>query len=39
MRTLPLLLRQLALAGCLVTVDALNTQKDIAREIQEADAE
>lgn len=35
----PLLLRQLELAGCIVTVDALNTQKDIAREIKEADAE
>ena len=35
----PLLLRQLELAGCLVTVDALNTQKDIAREIKEADAD
>ena len=35
----PLLLRQLELAGCIVTVDALNTQKDIAREIQEADAD
>lgn len=35
----PLLLRQLELAGCIVTVDALNTQKTIAREIQEADAE
>ena len=35
----PLLLRQLELAGCLVTVDALNTQKGIAREIKEADAE
>lgn len=35
----PLLLRQLELSGCLVTVDALNTQKDIAREIVEADAD
>ena len=35
----PLLLRQLELAGCIVTLDALNTQKDIAREIKEADAE
>ena len=35
----PLLLRQLELAGCIVTADALNTQKDIAREIQEADAD
>ena len=35
----PLLLRQLELAGCLVTVDALNTQKAIAREIREADAD
>ena len=35
----PLLLRQLELAGCIVTVDALNTQKAIAREIKEADAD
>jgi predicted transposase YbfD/YdcC len=35
----PLLLRQLELAGCIVTADALNTQKDIAREIKEADAD
>ena len=35
----PLLLRQLELAGCIVTVDALNTQKEVAREIQEADAD
>ena len=35
----PLLLRQLELAGCIVTVDALNTQEDIAREIKEADAD
>ena len=35
----PLLLRQLELAGCIVTVDALNTQKDIAREVKEADAD
>ncbi len=35
----PLLLRQLELAGCIVTVDALNTQKTIAREIKEADAD
>ncbi len=34
----PLLLRQLELAGCIATVDALNTQKTIAREIREADA-
>ncbi len=36
---MPLLLRQLELAGCIVTVDALNTQKTIAREIVEADAD
>lgn len=35
----PLLLRQLELAGCIVTVDALNTQKAIAREIKQADAD
>jgi predicted transposase YbfD/YdcC len=35
----PLLLRQLELRGCIVTLDALNTQKNIAKEIKEADAE
>jgi predicted transposase YbfD/YdcC len=34
----PELLRALELAGCIVTVDALNCQKNIAKEIQEADA-
>jgi len=36
---LPELLRTLELAGCIVTVDALNCQKDIAKEISEADAD
>jgi predicted transposase YbfD/YdcC len=35
----PELLRALELAGCIVTADALHCQKDIAREIKEADAE
>jgi predicted transposase YbfD/YdcC len=35
----PELLRALELAGCLVTVDALNCQKNIAKEISEADAD
>ena len=35
----PELLRALELAGCIVTVDALNCQKNIAKEIQEADAD
>jgi predicted transposase YbfD/YdcC len=35
----PALLRALELAGCLVTVDALGCQKDIAKEIHEADAD
>jgi predicted transposase YbfD/YdcC len=35
----PELLRALELAGCIVTVDALNCQKTIAKEISEADAE
>jgi len=35
----PELLRALELAGCIVTVDALNCQKQIAKEIKEADAE
>jgi predicted transposase YbfD/YdcC len=35
----PALLRSLELAGCIVTVDALNTQKNIAKEIREADAD
>jgi predicted transposase YbfD/YdcC len=36
---LPKLLRALELSGCIVTVDALGTQKQIAREIKEADAD
>jgi predicted transposase YbfD/YdcC len=35
----PALLRALELAGCIVTVDALNCQKQIAKEIVEADAD
>lgn len=35
----PQLLRVLELAGCIVTLDAMGCQKQIAREIQEADAE
>jgi predicted transposase YbfD/YdcC len=35
----PALLRQLELAGCIVTADALHCQKTIAREILEADAD
>ena len=35
----PELLRTLELAGCIVTVDALNCQKTIAKEISEADAD
>ena len=36
---LPKLLRALELSGCIVTVDAMGTQKEIAREIIEADAD
>ena len=36
---LPALLRVLELSGCIVTVDAMGTQKKIAREIIEADAD
>ena len=36
---LPELLRVLELAGCIVTVDAMGTQKKIAQEIMEADAD
>ena len=36
---LPELLRVLELAGCIVTVDAMGTQKKIAKEIIEADAD
>lgn len=35
----PRLLRALELAGCIVTLDAMGCQKEIAREIREADAE
>jgi predicted transposase YbfD/YdcC len=35
----PELLRTLELAGCIVTLDAMGCQKQIAREIREADAE
>lgn len=35
----PTLLRQLELAGCIVTADALHCQKTIAQEITEADAD
>jgi predicted transposase YbfD/YdcC len=35
----PELLRALELAGCIVTADALHCQKDIAKEIKEADAD
>lgn len=35
----PALLRQLELAGCIVTADALHCQKNIAKEITEADAD
>ena len=35
----PALLRALELAGCIVTLDAMGCQKNIAKEIKEADAE
>jgi len=35
----PKLLRRLELAGCIVTLDAMGCQKEIAREIHEADAD
>jgi len=35
----PLLLRQLDLAGCIVTLDAMGCQKKIAKEIHESDAD
>ena len=35
----PELLRALELAGCIVTADALHCQKNMAKEIKEADAE
>jgi predicted transposase YbfD/YdcC len=39
MKAVPELLRMLVLKGCIVTVDALNTQKDIAHEIREQEAD
>lgn len=36
---IPALLRELELAGCIVTIDAMGCQKKIAREIVEADAD
>lgn len=36
---IPQLLRTLELADCIVTIDAMGTQKEIAREIREADAD
>lgn len=36
---LPRLLRALELSGCIVTLDAMGCQKEIAKEIKEADAE
>ena len=36
---LPRLLRALELTGCIVTVDAMGTQKQVAKEIKEADAD
>ena len=36
---LPELLRALELTGCIVTVDAMGMQKQIAKEIKEADAD
>lgn len=36
---IPQLLRALELSECIVTIDAMGTQKEIAREIQEADAD
>ena len=36
---LPALLRALELAGCVVTVDAMGCQKEVAKEIHEADAD
>ena len=35
---MPALLRQLELAGCIVTADALHCQKNIAKEVIESDA-
>lgn len=36
---IPELLRALELAGCIVTIDAMGCQKNIAREVREADAD
>ena len=36
---MPELLRSLELAGCIVTLDAMGCQKNIAKEIKEADAD
>jgi predicted transposase YbfD/YdcC len=36
---IPALLRALELGGCIVTIDAMGAQKNIAKEIQEADAQ
>ena len=36
---LPVLLRSLELAGCIVTIDAMGCQKKIARENVDADAD
>jgi predicted transposase YbfD/YdcC len=36
---IPELLRSLELAGCIVTIDAMGTQKQIAREVRDADAD
>ena len=38
-KAVPQLLRALELSGCIVTLDAMGCQKEIAKEIQEADAE
>jgi predicted transposase YbfD/YdcC len=35
----PQLLRALELSGCIVTLDAMGCQKEIVREIKEADAD
>lgn len=37
--SVPELLRLLELAGCIVTTDAMETQKNIAKEMDEADAD
>jgi predicted transposase YbfD/YdcC len=39
MTAIPALLRQLALAGCIVTIDAMGTQTQIARQIIEQDGD